>query len=61
MFHNNYKKWFALANNDFVKILNSIDFNALKNLEEDREQIYNLGKREWMGWFVIYFISLHLR
>ena len=50
MFHNAYKRWFALTNKDFTAYANKyIDQNMRKTLEGDDDQIYTLGPNQWMG------------
>ncbi|XP_065641497.1 uncharacterized protein LOC105848714 isoform X3 [Hydra vulgaris] len=50
MFHNYYKKWLAITNQQFLNnVFNQLNSTFVKNLEGDNEQIYTLGPYQWLG------------
>nr|XP_047125003.1 uncharacterized protein LOC101240703 isoform X4 [Hydra vulgaris] len=50
MFHNYYKKWLAITNQQFLdNAFNQLNSTFVKNLEGDNEQIYTLGPYQWLG------------
>ncbi|XP_065675442.1 uncharacterized protein LOC136091662 [Hydra vulgaris] len=50
MFHNTFKKWLAVTDDEFTtKISSKLNWNLLKTLESDYDQIVNFGTNQWMG------------
>ncbi|XP_047129463.2 uncharacterized protein LOC105847943 [Hydra vulgaris] len=50
MFHNLFKKWLVLTNNDFKKdIVNQLNLSKIKPYKEDVEYNVTFGTKQWMG------------
>ncbi|XP_065675117.1 uncharacterized protein LOC136091448 [Hydra vulgaris] len=49
MFHNTYKKWLAITDDNFkTKISSNLNWNLLKLFEKDNDQAVTFGTNQWM-------------
>ncbi|XP_065678693.1 uncharacterized protein LOC124806364 [Hydra vulgaris] len=50
MFHNTYRKWLVVTDDEFkTKISVNLNWNLLKTLENDYDQVVTFGVNQWMG------------
>ncbi|XP_047146005.1 uncharacterized protein LOC124818937 [Hydra vulgaris] len=50
VYHSTFKKWLAVTDNDFkTKISSNLNWNLLKIIENDYDQIVTFGTNQWMG------------